>query len=203
MRASSCFTGKSAMQQQKANRTAGKLAVFAVAMFGFGYALVPLYDVFCEVVGINGKTGQITSEEAESAFVDMSRTVTVEFDTNINAEIPWEFEALTHKTSVHPGEVAEVLFIAENKSNRTVVGRAVPSVAPTTASLYFNKTECFCFTEQTLAPGERKEMPVRFVVDSDLPDKIKMMTLSYTFFETLESKQVANNNKPRINVDNI
>ena len=189
--------------QEAANRTAKKLAIFALGMFGFGYALVPLYDVFCEVVGVNGKTGQVSTAEAEAAPVDMSRTVTVEFDTNINADIPWEFEALTHKTSVHPGEVGEVMFIAENTSNRTIVGRAVPSVAPTTASLYFNKTECFCFTEQTLAPGERKEMPVRFIVDSDLPEKIKMMTLSYTFFETLESKQVANNNKARDSAENI
>lgn len=189
--------------QQAANRTAKKLAVFAVAMFGFGYALVPLYDVFCEVVGINGKTGQISNEQAASGFVDMSRMITVQFDTNINADIPWDFEALTINKKVHPGEVAEVMFVAENKSDRTVVGRAVPSVAPTTASLYFNKTECFCFTEQTLAPGERKEMPVRFIVDSDLPEKIKMMTLSYTFFETVESKQVAENNKLRSSVDNI
>lgn len=189
--------------QQAANRTAKKLAVFALAMFGFGYALVPLYDVFCEVVGINGKTGQLSAEEAATSHVDMSRTITVEFDTNINAEIPWEFEALSLKTQVHPGEVGEVMFIAENKSDRTVVGRAVPSVAPTTASLYFNKTECFCFTEQTLAPGERKEMPVRFIVDSDLPERIKMMTLSYTFFETPESKQIAENNKMRSSVEKI
>ena len=188
--------------QREATRTAKKLAVFALAMFGFGYALVPLYDVFCEVVGINGKTGALSQAEAEASVVDMNRQVTVQFDTNVNADFPWEFTAMAHNIKVHPGEVGEVMFIAENKSDRTIVGRAVPSVAPTTASLYFNKTECFCFTEQTLAPGERKEMPVRFIVDADLPDKIKMMTLSYTFFELPESKQVANNNNKRISKDN-
>jgi cytochrome c oxidase assembly protein subunit 11 len=188
--------------QQDANRTARKLALFAVAMFGFGYALVPLYDVFCEVVGINGKTGAISQAEAEAGQVDMSRMVTVEFDTNINS-IPWDFQATTNKTEVHPGEIAEVMFVAENRSDRTIVGRAVPSVAPTTASLYFNKTECFCFSEQVLKPGEKKEMPVRFVVGSGLPEKIKMMTLSYTFFEVPESEQVANYDKQRDSADNI
>lgn len=188
--------------QQDATRTAKQLAVFAVAMFGFGYALVPLYDVFCEVVGINGKTGAISQAEAEAAFVDRDRKVTVQFDTNVNADFPWEFTAMTLKTEVHPGEIGEVMFIAENKSDRTIIARAVPSVAPTTASLYFNKTECFCFTEQTLAPGESIEMPVRFIVDSDLPEKIKMMTLSYTFFELPESEQVATKNNKSITIDN-
>ncbi len=187
--------------QGNANRTAIKLAAFAFAMFGFGYALVPLYDVFCEVVGINGKTGVISESEANSRRVDLNRMVTVEFDTNINTDIPWDFKAETYKKSVHPGEVAEVYFVAENKSDRSVIGRAVPSVAPTTASLYFNKTECFCFVEQTLAPGERKMMPVRFVVDAELPDKIQTMTLSYTFFEVTDVGQVAT--KTKTTKDNI
>ncbi len=189
--------------QGNANRTATKLAVFAVAMFGFGYALVPLYDVFCEVVGINGKTGVISESDASSGRIDLSRTVTVEFDTNINTDIPWDFKAEIYKKSVHPGEVAEVYFVAENRSDRSVVGRAVPSVAPTTASLYFNKTECFCFTEQLLAPGERKLMPVRFVVDAELPEKIKTMTLSYTFFEVPDTEQVATKTQPVDTKDNI
>ena len=163
--------------------TARLLFVFAIAMFGFGYALVPLYDVFCEVVGLNGKTGQISQSQAIAGEIDWDRFVTVEFDTNINDDLPWTFEAEQYKTQVHPGEIGEMMFVAHNISDREITGRAVPSVAPTKASLFFNKTECFCFTEQVLAPGESKAMPVRFVVDADLPEKITMMTLSYTFFE--------------------
>ncbi|MEM6998808.1 MAG: cytochrome c oxidase assembly protein [Pseudomonadota bacterium] len=174
--------------RQDIKKTVQKLTLFSVAMFGFGYALVPLYDVFCEVVGINGKTGVVA--EKDLGKIDESRLVTVEFDTTTNIEIPWDFKAVMYKTKVHPGQLTEVNFIAENYSNRTIIGKAVPSVAPTKASLYFNKTECFCFTEQKLLPGEKKIMPVRFVVDANLPEKIKMMTLSYTFFEVPESERV-------------
>lgn len=181
-------------------KTVQKLTLFSFAMFGFGYALVPLYDVFCEVVGINGKTGVVS--EADLGKVDESRLVTVEFDTTINVDIPWDFKAEMHKTKVHPGKLTEVQFIAENLSDRTIIGRAVPSVAPTKASLYFNKTECFCFTEQELKPGEKKVMPVRFVVGANLPEKIKMMTLSYTFFEVPESEQVAGKSKDKEVINN-
>lgn len=179
--------------QQQGNpiRTARKLAFVAVAMFGFGYAMVPLYDVFCEVTGINGKTGAISQSEAAAAAIDLNRKVTVEFDTNINADLPWEFSALEYKKTVHPGEIAETIFVVENKSNEAIIGQAVPSVAPSKASLFFNKTECFCFTNQVLQPGERKEMVVRFVVGAELPEEIKRMTLSYTFFQTSEAKEVA------------
>ena len=171
-------------------RTARKLGLVAIAMFGFGYAMVPLYDVFCDVTGINGKTGEISQSEANAGRIDLDRLVTVEFDTNVNAALPWKFKAAEYKMKVHPGEIAEAVFIAENLSDRSVVGEAVPSVAPAQASLFFNKTECFCFTQQVLAPGERKEMIVRFVVDSELPEKIATMTLSYTFFETPDSDDV-------------
>ena len=172
-------------------RTAKKLFVFAIAMFGFGYAMVPLYDVFCDVTGINGKTGEISQSEAKAGVVDTDRLVTVEFDTNVNNALPWKFKAENYKMEVHPGEIATAVFIAENESDRSIVGQAIPSVAPSQASLFFNKTECFCFTQQVLAPGERKEMIVRFVVDSKLPKKISTMTLSYTFFEALDSDKVA------------
>lgn len=176
-------------------KTAKLLFVFSIAMFGFGYALVPLYDVFCEVVGINGKTGQITQSQAVAGAIDTDRLVTVEFDTNVNTTLPWRFKAEQYKKKVHPGEIAEMIFIAHNTSDREIVGRAVPSVAPAQASLFFNKTECFCFTEQVLAPGEKKEMPVKFVVDAELPDKITMMTLSYTFFEVTEEAAALNTAK--------
>ena len=176
---------------QDAIVTAKKLGLFAVAMFGFGYAMVPLYDVLCEVTGLNGKTGEISQQEAKSNTIDSSREITVQFDTNVNPALPWKFKAQEYKMTVHPGEIAEAVFVAENQSNRPVVGRAVPSVAPTTASIYFNKTECFCFTRQVLEPGEQKEMVVRFVVDTDLPAEHSTMTLSYTFFEASDSDDVA------------
>lgn len=164
-------------------RISVKLAAGALAMFGFGYALVPIYDVFCEVTGLNGKTGAITQAEAEAAAVDRQRVITVAFDTNVNAGLPWRFGPGQRRMQIHPGEIAGTLFYAENLSGRPIVGQAVPSVAPSKASPYFNKTECFCFTQQVLAPGERREMPVRFVVDPDLPEDVTTLTLSYTFFE--------------------
>ena len=166
----------------RTHKTASKLAIFSLAMFGFGYALVPLYDVFCEVTGLNGKTGEITAKVAEAIVVDTDREVTVKFDTNVNSALPWRFKPVDKQIQVHPGALTEATFIAVNNSSRAVVGRAVPSVSPVPASLYFNKTECFCFTQQTLAPREEKLMVVRFVVDPKLPERISTLTLSYTFF---------------------
>jgi len=173
------------------SRTAGKLAILAIAMFGFGYALVPLYNVFCDITGLNGKTGTIAQEEASKLVTDIDRLVTVEFDTNVNGALPWTFQARAQKLKVHPGEIADAIFVVENNSDRLIVGQAIPSVAPAQASLYFNKTECFCFTKQTLAPHERREMLVRFVVDSELPRKISTLTLSYTFFLAPDSNETA------------
>ena len=171
--------------QQQGNpiRTARKLAFVAVTMFGFGYALVPLYDIVCEVTGIGGKTGTISQSEVEANEVDADRLVTVEFDTNVDSALPWKFKAKEFKMKVHPGELSEAVFVVENKSDKPVLGRAIPSVAPEIAAKYFNKTECFCFTEQTLEAGESKEMVVRFIVGSELPDDILVMTLSYKFFQ--------------------
>lgn len=170
------------MFENKSSFTAIKLVAVAVVMFGFGYALVPLYNVFCDITGLNGKTGTIAASEARELAVDKDRLVTVEFDTNINGELPWRFRAKNYRMTVHPGEVRDAVFVVENKTGETIVGQAIPSVSPGEASLYFNKTECFCFTQQALAPHEKKEMLVRFVVDSNLPEKISTMTLSYTFF---------------------
>ncbi len=170
-------------------RTAKWLAFFAIAMFGFGYAMVPLYDVFCTITGINGKTGQISQYDAEAGVVDFNRRVRVQFDTNVKPDLPWDFKAAEYTKMVSPGEISEAVFFVENKSDKPITGRAVPSVAPSSASLFFNKTECFCFTNQLLAPGQRKEVIVRFVVDSELPDKIEQMTLSYTFFRASDSER--------------
>jgi cytochrome c oxidase assembly protein subunit 11 len=177
-----------------------KLTILAIAMFGFGYALVPLYDVFCAVTGLNGKTGTIAQEQAEQLFVDPDRMVTVEFDTNVNGSLPWSFRAMEHRLKVHPGEITDALFVVENHSNKTVVGQAVPSVAPAQASLFFNKTECFCFTQQTLAPGERKEILVRFVVGAELPKKISTLTLSYTYFMVPETENVVRQKSPALSL---
>ncbi len=173
-----------------ATRTAQKLFVFAIAMFGFGYAMVPLYDVLCDITGLNGKTGEISEASVESGYVDMDRLVAVQFDTNVNTALPWSFKAMEYTMDVHPGKIAQAVFVVENNSDRDIVGQAVPSVAPSQASLFFNKTECFCFTKQTLVAHERKEMIVRFVVGSELPENIKTMTLSYTFFEAPDSEDV-------------
>ena len=161
-----------------------RLVIATVAMFGFGFALVPLYDVFCDITGINGKTGRIAQEEALSQTVDKDRLVTVEFLASVHSDLPWEFKPMVRKIKVHPGEITEVNYYARNKTDRLVAGQAVPSLAPGLAAKYFNKTECFCFTRQTLGPGEGKEMPLRFVVDPALPENVRTVSLSYTFYQT-------------------
>ena len=170
--------------------TAKQLTLFAVAMFGFGYALVPLYSLVCEVTGIGGKTGVISQAEAKADEVDVDRLVTVEFDTNVDTTLPWSFKAAEFKMKVHPGEMSEAVFVVENHSDKPIIGKAIPSVAPELASRFFNKTECFCFTEQRLEAGERKEMVVRFIVGSKLPDDILVMTLSYKFFQMSDNADI-------------
>ena len=181
--------------KNNATKTAKKLGLVAIAMFGFGYLMVPIYNVLCDITGFTGKTGQISQSQARVADVDLNRLVTVQFDTNVNPALPWKFKAAQFKQEVRPGEITEALFIVENESDKPVVGQAIPSVAPEQASLFFNKTECFCFINQVLAPGEKKEMVVRFVVDSDLPEKNSTMTLSYTFFKALNENDVVSNVK--------
>jgi cytochrome c oxidase assembly protein subunit 11 len=175
------------IQTSDNRRTVRKLVVATAAMFAFGYALVPLYNVFCEVTGVNGKTGRISAAQAEATAVDRSRLLTVQFVTSTAAGMPWEFHPEVKQVQVHPGEVKEVRFVARNISNRAIVGQAVPSVAPGTAARYFQKTECFCFTRQPLAAREEKTMPVRFIVDPALPPEVSTLTLSYTFFHAPET----------------
>lgn len=165
-------------------RLAGRLAVVVLAMFGFGYLMVPLYNVFCEVTGLNGKTGRISTAAASGLGVDRSRTVTVEFVTSVNAGFPWSFRPLVNRVEVHPGEETQVMFEASNRGSEGSVGQAIPSVAPNGAARYFSKTECFCFTQQPLQAGETRQMPVRFVVDPKLPEGIDTLTLAYTFFRS-------------------
>ena len=157
------------------------LLFVVIAMFGFGFALVPLYDVFCDITGLNGKTGdQYVS--AEPIQVDTSREIKVEFLANLNAEMPWEFKPLTNVVKVHPGEAARIEYVARNKTDRDIIGQAVPSVTPGLAAAHFQKTECFCFTEQVLKAGEEKIMPVVFMIDPSVDEDVREVTLSYTFF---------------------
>jgi cytochrome c oxidase assembly protein subunit 11 len=161
--------------------TALKLVLAAVAMFGFGFALVPLYDVFCEITGINGKiTGPV---ERVEQWVDTSRTIKVQFITTNNAGMPWEFEALREEIEVHPGAWTQVEFWALNPTQKDMVGQAVPSVSPSEATEYVQKTECFCFSQQTLAAGEGRKMPLIFALDPKLPPHIRTVTMSYTIFD--------------------
>lgn len=168
-------------------RMVGKLAVVTAGMFAFGYALVPIYKTICEVTGINilslgerNIPGAKTSSPVNTQ-VDTSRRITVEFDAN--ARGPWAFKPATRSLQVHPGEMATVMYEFQNVQDRQMSAQAIPSYAPQQASPYFNKVECFCFNQYTLAPGEKKQWPVTFVIDPKLSKDVATITLSYTFFE--------------------
>lgn len=163
-----------------------KLAIIVAGMFGFGYALVPIYKHICEVTGINvlaigEKEVPGTSRAAANSQVDFSRTITVEFDAN--ARGPWEFKPAQRSVQVHPGELATVMYEFRNVQDRRMSAQAIPSYAPRQAASHFNKLECFCFQQYTLEPGESKQWPVAFVIDPKLSRDVKTITLSYTFFE--------------------
>ena len=164
----------------------GKLSVVTAVMFGFGYAMVPMYKHICEALGINVLS--LTEQQvpgaagrARNTQVDLTRTITVEFDAN--ARGPWDFKPEMRTVRVHPGEVTTVVYEFHNRQSRTMAAQAIPSYAPKQATAHFNKLECFCFTEHTLAPGETKRWPVVFVIDPKLPKDVQTITLSYTFFE--------------------
>jgi len=176
------MTEKRSDNQREALQLTGRLVLLAVAMFGFGFLLVPLYDAFCEITGFGGRTNQTAAVVEENA--DTSREIRLEFVTTVNEYAPFEFEAELPGMIVNPGGMYEAIFVARNLTDRDMVAQAVPSVAPAQAARYFKKLECFCFSQQEFGPGEEKDMPVRFIVDSDLPDFIDTITLSYTFFDT-------------------
>jgi len=169
-------------------RMLGKLLVVAVLMFGFGYALVPMYKAICTALGINvlslaerRQAGYESTTSPVNSQVDRSRTITVEFDAN--ARGPWDFKPAVSSLQVHPGEIATVMYEFRNKQDRTMAAQAIPSYAPRQAMAHFNKIECFCFNEYVLKPGESKQWPVVFVIDPKLPKDVSTITLSYTFFE--------------------
>ena len=169
-----------------------KLFLAPVLFFAFAFAMVPLYDMFCEVTGLNGKTSNSTYT-GESRIIDESRTVTVDFTSFSNPGFPIKFFPMVKKLEVVPGKLYNITYYAENRSNETIVGQAIPSVAPGLAASYFKKLECFCFSQQTFEPKEPIEMPVRFFVDSDLDKDIKNITLSYNFLKVknVTKKEVA------------
>ena len=175
------------MRLRQANlNMVGKLTVVTAVMFGFGYAMVPMYKHICAALGINvlSLTEQQVpgaASRARNTQVDLTRTVTVEFDAN--ARGPWDFKPEMRTVRVHPGEVTTVVYEFRNRQSRTMAAQAIPSYAPKQATAHFNKLECFCFSEHTLAPGETKRWPVVFVIDPKLPKDVQTITLSYTFFE--------------------
>lgn len=174
--------------QQQANRKLlFKLVLVVVGMFGFGFALVPIYDVICDITGINGKTGVLSANQAANYEIDEERQVTVEFIANLNQHLNWEFKPQVYKMKVHPGEVYTTAFYARNKSNEQMVGQAVPSVSPHEAAAHFSKTECFCFTNQLFKAGEARDMPLRFVINPKLPRHVNTVSLSYTFFDVTQA----------------
>ncbi|MES2424939.1 MAG: cytochrome c oxidase assembly protein [Pseudomonadota bacterium] len=164
-----------------------KLVVVTAGMFAFGYALVPLYKAICEITGINvlalaeQEVPGVRGKMAANTQVDTSRTITVEFDAN--ARGPWEFKPAVRTLQVHPGELTTVMYEFQNVQNRRMAAQAIPSYAPRQAMAHFNKLECFCFTQYTLEPGEKKQWPVAFVIDPKLSKDVQTITLSYTFFE--------------------
>ena len=168
-------------------RMVGKLGVIVLGMFCFGYALVPIYRAICEMTGINvlalgdRQIPGATPKTSPNTQVDTSRSITVEFDAN--ARGPWMFKPAVRSIQVHPGELATVMYEFQNVQNRTMSAQAIPSYAPMQAGSHFNKLECFCFSQYTLAPGEKKQWPVAFVIDPKLSKDVTTITLSYTFFE--------------------
>lgn len=168
--------------QQAKRRTLRQTLLVVAGMSAFAFALVPLYGVFCDITGLNGKPRNERQQVVDVA-PDTSRTVTVEFLASVNESMPWEFRPAVTRMQVHPGQVHQTAYVARNRTGQSMVGQAIPSVSPGLAALHFKKTECFCFTEQKFEAGEEREMPLVFMVDKDLPEEISTVTLAYTFFD--------------------
>ncbi len=163
-------------------RSIATLFVIPVVMFGFGYLMVPIYDVFCDITGINGKTGTISASVASTLEVQKQRSIKVEFTSSVNQNGPWEFGPDVPSMLVHPGQAYTTSFTARNKLGEALISQSVPSVAPSKVATHFNKTECFCFTEQKFDAYEQRAMPLTFIIDPDVPEDVDIITLSYTLF---------------------
>lgn len=189
-------TAITAPQPARSNRKLVIRLLFVVAAaFAFGFALVPLYDVLCNVTGFNGKTkqgsvgvGGLSAVASAPSRIDLSRIVTVEFTGTVMPGLPWEMRPLTNSLDLHPGEMHQARFLVHNRSDKTIIGQAVPSVSPGQAAQHFEKLDCFCFSQQTLAPGETKELPLTFIVKPEIDEQIRTVTLSYAFFNVAGEK---------------
>ncbi len=170
---------------QNTNKLVKKLVVTVFLMFGFGFALVPLYDVFCDITGLNGKTSNVAASESES--IDKTRTINVEFIARTQGNFPWVFAPEVKKMVVHPGQMHQVNFQVKNNSAHNMVAQAVPSVSPGIAAAYFNKIECFCFNQQPLEQGQAADLGLQFYIDKDIPVEYTTVTLSYTLFDISKS----------------
>ena len=173
--------------RKSVRRTALIMVAVVAGMFGFGYATVPLYNALCTFIGLNGKVSTEAVSESGGAAVDKTRLVKVQFVTTVNGGRNWEFRSEQAQVEVHPGEFSTVMFHARNTEDHDIVAQAVPNVAPTTAARHLRKSECFCFNNQPFKAGEAKEMPVRFVIDPELPPEVDTVTLSYTFFDVTQT----------------
>ncbi|EKO3550531.1 cytochrome c oxidase assembly protein [Vibrio fluvialis] len=166
-----------------------KLLLAVVLMFGFGFALVPLYDVMCQQLGINGKTNEVAAIQPQGMQIDESRTIRVEFMAHISHNMPWRFAPKLTHIDVHPGQVIQTAYLADNLSGSDLVGQAVPSVSPGQGATYFNKIECFCFSQQPLMAKAHAEMPLIFYIEPDIPDTIHTLTLSYTLYNITDKAE--------------
>lgn len=178
--------------QKNIKHTVSRMLLIVVGMFGFGFALVPLYDVFCDITGLNGKTSD-TPYQAVDVAVDKSRTVKVRFFATNNDGMPWEFKPAVSSIEVHPGEAVTTEFFARNPRPVAMIAQAVPSVVPFEAAAYFHKTECFCFNQQPLEGKGETLMPLQFIVDVDLPETVSTITLAYTLFDVTDKFGNADN----------
>ena len=176
-------------KQNKSTNLVAKLAIVCVCMFGFGYVLVPLYDVFCDLTGLRftADSKQLVSQEIKE---DTSRLVTVEFDASLNQRMPWEVRPAVSQMQVHPGRVYTTNYIAKNKTQAEMTGQAVPSITPYVANKHLVKTECFCFENQIIEAGKEVEMPLSFMINPKLPKDVKVVTLSYTFFDITQNATI-------------
>ncbi len=166
-----------------------KLLIGTVLMFGFGFALVPLYDVMCKTLGINGKTNDVAAVQPTTMKIDQSRTIRVQFMAHVNNGMPWKFAPKVSHMDVHPGQIIQTAFLANNFSSDALVGQAVPSVSPGQGATYFNKIECFCFHQQPLSAQADAEMPLIFYIEPDIPDSIHTLTLSYTLYNITDKAE--------------
>jgi len=185
-----------ASRSHKVHRTTGKSLLIVAGMFAFAFALVPLYDIFCEVTGLNGKSSRLVSrsfEQIDKPQIDANRQLTIQFLATSNKNMAWKFASKQAEMTIHPGEIYTTSYYAENPTNHPMRAQAVPSVSPVQAASYLRKVECFCFESQFLAAGDSMDMPVRFYVHQALPADINTITLSYTMFDITQGEELKMN----------